>query len=360
MTHVGHASVQATPSEARVRVEPTGGGAAEWDEFVSAAPGATFFHRTGWTDVLADAFGFRCWRLAARRGDRLVGVLPLCELSPPLGRPRLVSLPFAVEAGVVAVDDEARRALEGAAMDLARERGADRLELRDGLGGDAFHLHAGVYCRFHRRLDPGDEENFARIPGKQRRMIRVGQASGLVAAVEADLDVFHDLHARSQRRLGTPVLPRRYFECLLRRFPEDAAMLVVRRGGLAVAAVLSFFFRDRVLPYYAGSREEYFRYGINDFMYWELMRLACRRGVRTFDFGRSRRGSGAFDYKRHWGFEPEPASYRVHSLGRGMPRRRTVDDRPVRLLSWGWRRLPLGITKRVGPLISRHFAPYFT
>lgn len=332
----------------------------EWEEFVRAAPAATFFHRRGFTQALEEVFGFRTRLLGARRDGRLVGVLPLCELTPPLGRPRLLSLPFAVEAGIAALDDDARAALERAAISLGREREARDLELRDGLGGAAFHVRDDVYCRFRRRLSACDDENFASIPRKQRRMIRRGQASGLRACVERDAAVFYDLYAHAQRRLGTPVLPRPWFDGLLRHFPEDAVVLVVRRGETPVAAVLSFFFRDSVLPYYAGSRDQDFRYGVNDFMYWELMRLACRRGARRFDFGRSRRGSGAFQYKRHWGFEPEPLRYRIHSLGHAAPRRRGLDDAPMRLLSWGWRRLPLSLTKKLGPAFSRHFAPYFT
>jgi len=332
----------------------------EWDEFVAATPTATFFHRAGWRAVLEEAFGFRAHYLTARRDDRVVGVLPLCELRPPVGKPHLLSLPFAVEAGVSAVDEPARRALDAAALARAREIGAHSLELRDGIDDDSFQLMSGAYCRFRRRLLPGDQENFATIPRKRRRMIRLGQRSGLRARIDAGDDVFYDLYARTQRRLGTPLLPRRYFASLRRHFADDALVLTVWHGDVAVAGVFSFLFRDAILPYYAGSRDEYFQYGANDFMYWELMRLACARGLQTFDFGRSRRGSGAFDYKRHWGFTPEPLSYRVHSLGRGALTQRTVDDARIRLLRRGWRYVPLPLTKIIGPWIAQRFAPYFT
>lgn len=351
--------MQSTSNTSATRVEPIAA-RADWDTFVRTSADATFFHQSGWTDVLVESFGFRSCFLAARRAGRVVGVLPLCELSPPMGRPRLLSLPFAVEAGVAAIDAEARSALEAAAVALAQERDALYLELRDGHAGEAFQPRHGTYFRFRRTISDCDEENLRRIPRKQRRMIRVGQANDLRASIEPGTDVFYDLYARSQRRLGTPLLPQHYFASLVRHFPEHAVVLVVRRGDTPVAAVLSFFFRDQVLPYYAGSRDDCFRYGVNDFMYWELMRLACRRGALTFDFGRSKRGSGAFDYKRHWGFDPEPLCYRVHALGRSLPHRRAVDDTPVRLLSWGWRRLPLAVTKTVGPFFSRRFAPYFT
>jgi FemAB-related protein (PEP-CTERM system-associated) len=351
--------MQMIANESPTRVEPLAA-RDEWEAFVHATPGATFFHRVGWKEVLEQSFGFRAHYLAARRDGDLVGVLPLCELRPPLGKPRLLSLPFAVEAGISAADDAARRALEDAAITHAQAIGARSLELRDGLGGDAFQVQADLYCRFRRSLSPCDAENFARIPRKQRRMIRLGQRSGLCARVDADIDVFYDLYARSQRRLGTPLLPRRYFEALRRHFAEASLILTVWHAKTAVAAVFSFLFGDRILPYYAGSREDYFRYAINDFMYWELMRLARQRGITIFDFGRSRRGSGAFHFKRHWGFEPEPLGYRIRSFGSGTAPRRTVDDPRVRILRWGWKRLPLALTTKIGPLFARHFAPYFT
>ena len=348
-----------TAATSPTRVEPLGA-RDEWEEFVRTAADATFFHDARWKDVLEQAFGFRSHFLTARRDGRLVGVLPLCELRPPFGKPRLLSLPFAVEAGISAADADARRALEDAAVARAQEIGARYLELRDGLDGDAFQVRRDSYCRFRRSLSPRDDDNFACIPRKRRRMIRRGQGNGLRARVDADLDVFYDLYAESQGRLGTPVLPRLYFASLLRHFAESSVVLTIWRGDSPVAGVFSFLFRDRILPYEAGSRGECLGYGSNDFMYWELMRLACRRGVRTFDFGRSRRGSGAFDYKRYWGFEPEPLCYRIHALGQGAPKRRTVDDARLRLLRWGWRRLPLPVTKKLGPVVARHFAPYFT
>src|SRR6202158_6589476 len=102
--------MQPTASTLPMRVEPFAA-CDEWDDFVRRAPDATFFHRAGWKDVLEQAFGFRSHFLTARCDGRLVGVLPLCELPPPFGKPRLLSLPFAVEAGISAANDCARRAL---------------------------------------------------------------------------------------------------------------------------------------------------------------------------------------------------------------------------------------------------------
>jgi FemAB-related protein (PEP-CTERM system-associated) len=343
------------------QVEIFDGAGGEWDGFVEQASHATFFHLWGWRDVLQTAFGFRTHYLAARRDGRLVGVLPLCEVPAGLRGRCLLSLPFAVEAGVCAGDDAARGALDAAALGLSASLGAAYLELRDGLAGDGCRVREGVYYRFRRPLYATDAENFAAIPRKQRRMVRVGQRHGLVAdTAAADVHVFHDLYARSVHRLGTPVFSSRYFALLLRAFPGRCVLLTVSAAGRPVAAVLSFLFRDTIMPYYAGSRRELFRQAVNDVMYWELMRFACRRGLRSFDFGRSKQGTGAFDFKRHWGFAPEPLRYRVYGRDQRPPVPRTVDDAGVRLLRWGWRRMPLGLTKVIGPALLRRFGALYT
>jgi FemAB-related protein (PEP-CTERM system-associated) len=342
-------------------VEPFSGSPDEWDAFVRQTPGATFFHLIGWRALLQQSFGFDTRYLAARRGGVLVGVLPLAVLRRPFGPPSLLSLPFAVEGGVCAADDEARAALDAAALALGHELGARHVELRDGLAANGFQVREGVYFRFRRALQPTDEENFNAIRRKQRRMVRVGQQSGLTARVDAaDLPVFYDLYARSVRQLGTPVFPYRYFQRFLEVFPQDTVLLTVRHEATPVAAVLSFLFEDTVLPYYAGSRHEYFRYAVNDFMYWELMRFACARGARVFDFGRSKKGTGAFDFKCHWGFEPEPLRYRVYVPDGAPLPDHTMSDGRVQLLRRAWQRLPLPLTKMVGPFFIRHFGAHYT
>ena len=333
----------------------------EWDAFVRRAPGGTFFHLTGWKDVLERAFGFRSCYLAARRDGALVGALPLFELRSLLGGTTLLSIPFAVEGGVCAIDDEARQALDSAALALCCERKAKHLELRDGLDASEFHVREGLFYGFKRALQPTDEENMAAIPRKQRRMVRVGQQSGLTSRVGIeDLAAFHDLYARSVHQLGTPVFPLRYFRLLCERFPEESALLTVRHGDTPVAAVLSFFFNQTVLPYYAGSRREYFRQAVNDFMYWELMRYARTRGCTRFDFGRSKKGTGAYDFKCHWGFDPQPLRYRVFVPGGGTVVERTMSGAGVQVLRRAWMRLPLGLTKLLGPMLIRRFGALYT
>ncbi len=325
---------------------------AAWDAFVARHPEATFFHQWRYRQAVERCFGHRPHYLAAERDGEVVGILPLFEMRSLLFGHSLVSLPFAVYGGAVADDPGAHAALFDHARALARNRGADYLELRyltpSGLEGPTTDL----YVTFRKEIDPDPEVNLKRIPRKQRRMVRQGAKRGLTHRTgPQELDAVWRLYAVSVHRLGTPVYPRRWFRTLLEVFGPDCHLLTVRHQGRPVAGVLSFFFKDQVLPYYAGSLPEARRLAPNDHMYWQLMCLSAARGVRLFDFGRSKRGTGAYDFKVHWGFEPEPLPYLYHVPGGGPPPAVNPTSPRFRRKVELWKRLPLPLANALGPWI---------
>jgi FemAB-related protein (PEP-CTERM system-associated) len=350
--------VRPAPQQLRLR-ELGPADATRWDAFVEACPGATFFHRAGWKEAIEAGFGHRCRFLYAERaGDGAIrGVLPLVEIDSRLFGHALISTAFCVEGGPAALDDAARDKLVERAKALARERGADRLELRcpppPGRGWRPGP--EDLYYAFRKPLDPDPERNIRALRRKQRAMVRKAEGLGLVAEIDDGVDRLHDVYARSVRRLGTPVFPKRYFAALRRAFGDACeVMTVLDRHGRPVASVMSFFFRDRVLPYYGGGTEEAREVAGNDLMYAEVMRRAVReRGCRTFDFGRSKRGTGAFAFKRHWGFEPVPLTYSFWLPRGGEVPSLNPSNPKFRLFIAAWRRLPLPVTKWLGPLIAR-------
>jgi FemAB-related protein (PEP-CTERM system-associated) len=118
--------------------------------------------------------------------------------------------------------------------------------------------------------------------------------------------------------------------------------------------VLSFFFRDEVLPYYAGGGSTARQLGAFDFMYWEVMsRAATHRDVRLFDFGRSKFGTGAFAFKKNWGFSPHPLSYQYWLReGHSIPDHNPLNPK-YRVFIESWKRLPLPLANLIGPTVSR-------
>lgn len=329
------------------------GGAAAWDAFVEAHPQATFFHRAGWKTVLERAFRHRAHFLCAWRGGVIVGVLPLGRVRSRLFGDALISTPFCVYGGVVALDEAVAGRLEDAACALAERLGVDHLELRNLRRRCPDWPCKDLYVTFRKAIDPDPEVNLAAVPRKQRAMIRKGIKAGLEGRIDAEPDTVYDIYAESVRNLGTPVFARRYFHVLKEVFGTDCEALTVTHAGQPVAGVLSFYFRDEVIPYYGGGTGQARALAGNDFLYWELMRRACERGCRMFDFGRSKNEVGSYRFKKHWGFEPQPLFYEVHLVrAREIPDVNPLNPK-YRLFIEAWKRLPLGVSRRLGPLIAR-------
>ena len=330
------------------------GGAARWDAFVTGCAQATFFHRAGWKTVIERAFGHRTHFLYAERSGAIEGVLPLGHIRSRLFGNALISTPFCVYGGVAADNDEARNALESAAILIARDLSVDYLELRNRTPRHPDWPTKNLYVTFRKSVHPIPEKNFLEIPRKQRAMVRKGIGAGLRGEIDMNIDRSYEAYAHSLRRLGTPVLCKRYFHLLKEVFGDSCEVLTVTRDDRLVSSVLSFYFRNEVLPYYGGGTAEARHVKGNDFMYWELMRRACEREVQLFDYGRSKRNSGSYRFKKHWGFAPEPLYYEYQLFRtKQLPEINPVNPR-YRLLIAGWKRLPLSLSKLIGPCIARY------
>ena len=218
---------------------------------------------------------------------------------------------------------------------------------------DDWTVKPDLYVGFSKEIDADPENNLLAIPRKQRAMVRKGIKAGLESRIDTDAATAHRIYAVSVRNLGTPVFPRSLFDNLLDVFGDAVDIVTITNDGTAVASVMNFYFRDQVLPYYGGGTAQARTLAANDFMYWEVMRRACERGLRIFDFGRSKIGTGAFSFKKNWGFAPEPWTYEY--------KLRRIDDIPdinplnpkYRLFINAWKRLPVPIANIVGPMIVR-------
>ncbi|MDN5850811.1 MAG: FemAB family PEP-CTERM system-associated protein, partial [Nitrococcus sp.] len=299
-----------TPEPERLRIRSLAPGEeARWDSFVDACPEATFFHRAGWKKVIDRAFGHPTYFLLAENGAAIEGVLPLARVRSRLFGDALISLPFAVYGGIAATTQQAASALDKAAQALAEQLGVGHLEYRQRKPMHPDWPTKGLYVTFRGKIAPDSQANMQAIPRKQRAMVRKGIRAGLRSEFDADNERFFRAYSDSVHRLGTPVFARRYFDLLREVFGPSCDVLTVTHGDRLVASVLSFYFRDEVLPFYGGGTHLARALAGNDFMYWQLMESARERGYRLFDFGRSKRDAGSFHFKKHWGFEPQPLHY---------------------------------------------------
>jgi FemAB-related protein (PEP-CTERM system-associated) len=342
-------------TQSDIRVRPfSEQDAARWDAFVERCPDATFFHRSGWKRIMEEVFHHRTHFLLAERDNEIVGVLPLAQNKSRLFGHALVSLPFCVYGGVAATDPQATQALHAAARELGGSLGADHLELRNREQREPDWPQQNLYVCFRKEIDADIDANMLAIPRKQRAMVRKGIKHNLRSEIDANIDRFFALYADNVHRHGTPALSKHYFQSLQRVFGDDVEVLTVTsEQGEPLSSVLSFYFRDEVLPYYAGDAERARAVAANDFKYWELMRRACERGLKIFDYGRSKRGTGSFDFKKNWGFEPTPLVYE-YCLYKGseIPQNNPLNPK-YRVFIALWRHLPLPLANALGPHIVR-------
>jgi len=328
--------------------------------FVAEAGEATPFHRPEWLEAVTRGSGHPSHVLIAARGGAISAILPLHAVHSPLFGRALVSTGFAVGGGVLG-DAEAAPGLFAAATELARRLSCPTLEVRGGIMPQdaAWHIKQDSHAGFVAQLAADDEAQLTWIPRKQRAEVRKGLANAMDVRTgrgAEDRDWHYGVYAESVRNLGTPVFPRALFEAVLDAFGDAADILTVLHEGRAVASVLSLYHGGAVMPYWGGGVFEARRLRANDVMYYALMCHARARGCDRFDFGRSKTDSGAYHFKRNWGFEPQPLSYAVWTADGAAPRDVNPLSPRYKAKIALWQKLPLGLANRIGPFIARGLA----
>jgi FemAB-related protein (PEP-CTERM system-associated) len=328
------------------------------EAYVARHPDGSAFHRPAWLAAVERGCGQTAHYLVAGSDGQLRGLLPLTEVHSPLFGRALASVGFAVGGGPIGDDAEVVDALADEGWKLAGRLSCPSIELRGGglPSGDGWHAEQGIYAGFIRRLAGDDEAELLAVPRKQRAEVRRAQGFDLdirVGTGAQDRADHYAVYAESVRNLGTPVFPRALFEAVLDGFGGDADILTVSRDGVPLSSVLSLYHKGVVMPYWGGGTRDARNWRANDMMYFALMLHARRRGCTTFDFGRSKFGTGAYAFKKNWGFEPQPIAYAVRTVEGGEGREINPMSPKYRLQVALWQKLPLGLANRIGPWIAR-------
>jgi len=327
----------------------------QWDAFVRDCADGTFFHLAAWAGVIEAEMGCANHYLYAERDGAIVGVLPLSRVRNMIAGDVLISTPFLVYGGPIG-DVDAIRALVDEARRMAVALGVDYLELRNRRPLDGDWETKNLYVTFRKQLESVLDANLQAIPRKQRAMVRKGMKAGTDVISDPDLDAFYSVFSESYRNLGTPVFAKSLFARVLAAFPDQVWFTTIAKDKRPLSSVVSFVFRDEVLPYYGGSVTAAREFAANDFMYWAVMERAVANGLKTFDYGRSKIDTGSYHFKKHWGFEPEPLAYQYQLVrSKELPNLSPTNPKfqlPIEL----WKRLPLGVTRLVGPPIARRLA----
>jgi FemAB-related protein (PEP-CTERM system-associated) len=330
-----------------------------WDDYVLHHLFGTPFHLIAWKRVVERSFGLKARYLLAECDGRVRGVLPMFLAVNPLQGRTLISSPFAVYGGPIADDEETATFLRSEACRIGTEQSVQYVEFREPRPVNAPGFHTkNLYVSFDQEL-PEDEEMLLKgFPRDTRYMIRKAQKNGLRSERRQgrfDLDIFYQIYARSFHHLGTPVFSRHLFRVIQEEFGDSCELTTVWQGANALASVFSFRFRHSILPYFGGSLLEGRQVAANNFMYFEVMKRAINDGLRNFDFGRSKAGSGSYAFKTQWNMRERPLPYQFYLIRRSnLPDFSPANPR-FKLFISSWKAMPFAVTKVLGPAVVRLF-----
>ncbi|WP_143871120.1 FemAB family XrtA/PEP-CTERM system-associated protein [Catenovulum sediminis] len=330
---------------------------ADWDAYVDNHSDGNFFHLSGWQSVIKNSYKHKDHFIyATDEENQIIGVLPLFEQKSRLFGHALVSTPFCVYGGAIANNNEIKHQLESAAIKLAEDLQVDYLELRyKSLQDNEKFITKNAHSYFTYPLAESDEKILAGIKKKQRAVIRHALKENLNVNFDAQVKDVHDIYSESVRNLGTPVFPARYFYQLKKVFGERCEFMTVSKENDILSAVLSFYYKGEVAPYYGGGVQEARHYKSNDLMYYALMCHAHNeRNCHSFDFGRSKNESGAYKYKKHWGIEPQPLYYQYYLVKAAELPNLSPNNPKYKIFINLWQKLPVRVSQFLGPFLSKY------
>lgn len=332
-----------------------------WDAYVKDSRHGRFFHRTGWRKIIKSVYGYDSYNLIARKAGKVVGVLPLIDVKSPLMGRNLVSTAFTVGGGILGDNAEIESALADAAVEEGRRRRVKYVELRSERETlEEWPTKKDIYAGFEKIIPPDEDDNLKMIPRKRRAEVRKAckaQAEGkLNYKITKNVDVFYDLYGQALRDHGTPIFPKKFAQALAGEFIDDMEIIEIYAGDQAVLALLTFYGHGRTMPYYFGARRDARAHRAFDLSVWLQMRRGLERGFPIFDFGRSKYGTGSFDFKQYWGFEPVPLEYQYALVNADEVPNVNPKNPKFALVSKLWTKLPVPIANIAGPILARHLA----
>ena len=328
---------------------------ADWDTFVAGHGRCVNYHRWAWKRVIEQTFGWKAFYLMAEERGKIAGVLPIVWLKSKLFGNLLCSLPFFSEAGLVADSPEASESLLKESIRISQEVKAEYIELRHR--GEAPMLWPAKTNKVTLECDvfPDAEDNMRRLSSKMRTNVRRSLKLGLEAEFgqQEFLENFYGVFCMKMRELGTPVYSRKFFAAILERFPQESFICRVRHGGEIVATGFLTGYRDTMEANWSAASPKAMNLRPYMFLFWHMLCFAGQQGYRVFDFGRSSVDSGTYEFKQQWSTRVVPLHWNYwNAAGKEALELNPANPRYTAAI-WAWQRLPIAITKLIGPTIAR-------
>jgi len=329
-----------------------------WDAFVANHPNASAYHLYAWSQVIAQSFGHQnFYFLAESENNEIVGIFPCTWLNSRLFGSFGASVPFFNYGGPLSYHKDIESELIQAASLQAENLHWRHLEIRTCR--DDFNLPVTQHKASMILSLPDTEEQLDQALGAKVRA-QFKQANKCRLSVKFGkaelLDDYYHVFAINMRDLGTPVYSKQFFKRIFEYFSEQATIVVVYLNGKPAATGFLFGFKDMLEIPWASTIRRYNRYNVNMWMYRQILGYAIAKSYAYFDFGRSSIDAGTYKFKKQWGAQPI-LHYWYYWLNQDQHLPQMNPDNPkFKLAISVWQKLPVFITKIIGPPIVKNIS----
>jgi FemAB-related protein (PEP-CTERM system-associated) len=325
-----------------------------WDEYVLKSNYSSFYHQIGWKRVVEKTYGYKPIYLLVKEGNEIRGVLPMFLIKSGFFGKKLVSVPFGPYGGVCSDNTIATEMLIKEAKRIVDKENLDYLELRNFVkcNNNGFITNES-YVTFIVNLCPDPQIVWEKIKRDKRRKVEKTKNAGLEIDWNATVEDFYKVHARTMRDLGTPTHGLDFFKNCLNEFPNNAKVLTTKYRDKPICCQFLFFYKETEIAVWGSSLDEYKDYHSDQLSNWEVIKYGCEKGFRYFDFGRCLHDTGVYRYKERWSGYPKQLYYQyyLNNVSK-MPDTSQVNPNREKF-SKVWKRLPVQITNKLGPVLRR-------
>ena len=387
-----------------------------WDAYVHAHPDATLYHLSGWKNIIEKTYGHKTYYLIATKNTQkpassiqhpvpstqeavpsnqqpvpstqypvtrnklsaishelnIVGILPLVHLKHFLFGNSLISIPFFDLGGILADNEETEKALLSKAIALGQKLNVNNIELRhiqplswfdkaNPTNPNNPNNPITVVTKSHKarmllKLPESSEILMKSFKSKLRSQIKKPVKEGLKAKIGSLelIEDFYKVFLINMRDLGSPVHSKKLVQNVLEEFPEKAKIVMIYKAGQPVACSIIVGFKETLENPWASALKQYSRLSPNMLLYWSMLEYACDNGYKYFDFGRSTPDEGTYKFKAQWGAKPNPLYWHYLSLNGTTIDQETSEKSKFDKAIHYWQKLPVPVTKILGPMIRKH------
>ena len=335
-----------------------------WDDFVAEKPVSSPYHFFAWKTAVEKSYGHKCLYLMARENQKLLGVLPLILIKPPLGKSCLVSLPFCDTGGALAESPDISGQLVAHGLEMAGEAGAAAVELRlqqEDASLENLRIPASVSSHKVRMLldlPVSADKLWKTFKSKLRSQIRKAEKNNLAfhwGSTEKIQD-FYNVFSRNMRDLGSPVHARKFLAAVLKAYGTNARLGLVSLDNQVIGGGIILADNKKVCVPWASTLRTHNRLAPNMLLYWNFLKYAADAGYTLFDFGRSSPGEPTFRFKKQWGAESSPLHWYTFHLD-GSQKMAHNEGGVLRSRAEAvWQKLPLPVANFLGPKIRKYIS----